>query len=604
MAGKAMTVAGAARWVMLGALFAVPFLPLCLHPALYFPYVTGRGFAFRLLIETAFAAWLVLAAADPAYRPRGSWIGLLLVLFVGWLAVCNLASLNPHRAFWGGLERMEGWITLVHLLAFFVVAGAALGAEDLWRRWWLAFVAGSALVCGYGLLQLAGLAPISRDPTRIDALFGNPEFLAGYLLFALAATLWLALGSDGRPLRPAPRLGLLALAALQAVILLASGTRGAVVALAAGAAFGLAAWAATSGRGGRLAAAAMLGIGIAGASAVVAVRDSPLVAQNPVLARLTHMGAEALSARFSLWRMAWDGVQARPVLGWGQEGFVHVFNRFYDPAFAAQEPWFDRAHSIYLDVLVAAGLPGLGLFLALVLAGAYGLWRAPWPRPARIALLGGLVAYAVQGLVVFDSLMTYVPLVALLAMAHATRARPLPAASAPSLPPRLTAPLALLVLLVGGWALNAPTLLASGDLVRALSPSDGGPMRLGELKHAVDRRGFASQEVREKLVKAAAMVARTPGAQQSEGQAFIDYAIGEAEQELAAHPHEARLRFELARLYRDTGRLDDARREIEAALAEAPRNPALLREAGRAGVSPPAPAADGSRRPPGRSPRS
>ena len=58
-----------ARWVALGALFLLPFTPLVVVDTYFFPFITGKAFYLRTLIEIAFVAWVVLALMDKAYRP-------------------------------------------------------------------------------------------------------------------------------------------------------------------------------------------------------------------------------------------------------------------------------------------------------------------------------------------------------------------------------------------------------------------------------------------------------------------------------------------------------------------------------------------------------
>lgn len=570
---------GVVRWITLGALFAAPFIVLVVDPSLLFPYVAARGFGFRMLAEVAFVGLALLALADPRYRPPRSPIAVLFGIFVGWMALADAFAVDPHTAFWGNLERMEGWASLAHLFAFFVAAAGVLGAERLWRRWWLTFAAASAMVCGYGLLQLAGLARVARESTRIDALSGNPEFLGGYLLFAIAATVWLAGELHGRLWR----LGLFALAGLQVFVLLQSGTRGALVGLVAAILLCGLAGAALAGRPGRwLALAGLAGVGGLGAG-LVWLRATGIFADHPILGRYVHMGGGDLETRFSLWRMAWEGFLARPLTGWGHEGYKHVFNGFYEPALAAQEPWFDRAHNLYLDALVAGGAPALGLFIALLVAAAVSIWRAPFTRAGRLALLGGLAAYAVQGLVVFDSLMTYLPLAALLAMVHAAR----PAMEPAPLPRRIgwrVVSGAAAALAATAWLVNGPTAQASRNVVRALAPADGGPVRLGYLRRAADAPGFAAAEVRQRLARTAIVVAGAADAPEPDRTLFLDYAIAEARRGLDDAPHDVVLRLELARLYRALGLEDEARAQIAAALADAPRNPQLLEARSRLAV--------------------
>src|SRR5687767_14284643 len=104
-----------ARWIALGALFLVPLTPLIVANSFFFPFITGKAFYFRIVIEIAVVAWVVLAVLDAEYRPRFSWIGAAVVGFVAWMFIANLFAIDVPKAFWSNFERMEGWVLLVHL---------------------------------------------------------------------------------------------------------------------------------------------------------------------------------------------------------------------------------------------------------------------------------------------------------------------------------------------------------------------------------------------------------------------------------------------------------------------------------------------------------
>ena len=50
--------------VVIAGLFAVPFLTLYVENDYFFPFITGKNFWFRILVDISFAAWVILAFAD------------------------------------------------------------------------------------------------------------------------------------------------------------------------------------------------------------------------------------------------------------------------------------------------------------------------------------------------------------------------------------------------------------------------------------------------------------------------------------------------------------------------------------------------------------
>src|SRR3989338_6484356 len=202
-----------ARWVALGALFLIPLAPLIVANSYFFPFITGKAFYLRILIEIAVAAWAILALLDKEYRPRFSLVGAAVVAFVVWMFVADAFAPNAVKAFWSNFERMEGWVLLVHLLGFFFAASAVLRVEKKWRAWFLASLGVSVVLSGYALPQLNGSLAIHQGSTRIDASLGNSAYLAIYFLFSVFIALWLALTES----HPWLKWSLIALAVIEVV---------------------------------------------------------------------------------------------------------------------------------------------------------------------------------------------------------------------------------------------------------------------------------------------------------------------------------------------------------------------------------------------------
>lgn len=569
-----------ARWVVLVPLFIIPFIPLYVANDLFFPFITGKGFAFRILMEIAFTGWVILALADKNYRPRFSWTFVLYGAFIAWMLVADLLGVNPHKALWSNFERMEGWVTLIHVFLFFVVSGAVLTADKLWRKWWLTFIAASALLTAYCLIQVSGGAPIHQGGVRVDGTFGNAAYLAAYLLFATAITVWQALESKGWL-----RWTLIALAFAHVVIIFLSATRGAILGLIAAALVGAFLFAFESGKRERkIALGVLIGILVLAGGFFLA-RDTAFVKGDPTLSRISAIGPSDLTVRFTLWSMALEGVAERPITGWGQEGFNQIFNKHYRPSLFAQEPWFDRAHNAFLDWLVAGGIPGFLLFLATFAMGVIALYRGNASRPERILLVTALVAYAVQAMVVFDNIFTYIPLAAILAMAHAASARPWPTLDAPRTLTDSEAQVAVPVIVVLGlimlWFVNVPNITAASQLVRAITVRGSNiTQNITLFKQAIDQNSFGNQEIREQLTSFATAVAGAQG-HPSEGLTqLMTYALGEMSKEVEKQPNDARLRLQLAVGYRSAGDFGNALKQIQAALDLSPKKQNTLLEQG------------------------
>lgn len=584
-----------ARWAVLVPLFAIPFLALYVSGHMYFPFIAGKHFIFRALVEVAFMGYVVLALADRRYRPQFSWVLASFALLVLWALIADLFSVNPHKALWSNFERMDGWVTLIHVFALFLVSGPVLSIGKLWRKWWMTLVGAGGLVTLHAMIQFfcignaCGAAgrffAVHQSATRLDATLGNSEYLAGFLLLAIGITLWQAFGTKAGKSVLNLRNSLFVLVVVQVIVLFGTGTRGTFVALIIAAVLGGLLWLYELGARGRKGALVFLAAVIVLIMGFYAVRNTAFIQESPNLSRFATITVSSLDTRFKIWDMAVEGAKERPLTGWGHEGFNYVFNGHYDPSLYGQESWFDRAHNIYLDWLVTGGVPALLLFLLLGGSALVAVYRARQLKAwERVLILSTLMVYAIQGLAVFDNLFTYIPIAMLLAYAHMLRSRPIPVLE--RLPEvrgipldAAVAPAALIIALLLAYMVNVPTYAAGTDLIRGLTPRGIIETRLGYFKSALGHNPFATQEIREQLLSFAGQVAGSDAPPTVKAEAF-SFASSEMEKELARAPGDARLHMLYASFLRTAGRHDEAREASAKARELSPLKQGIIIEQG------------------------
>lgn len=562
-----------ARWVALGALFLIPLTPLIVANSLFFPFITGKAFYFRILVEMLVVAWGALAFLDKAYRPRFSYVSAAVLAFLLWMFVADLFAINVAKAFWSNFERMEGWVLLVHIAGFFFAASAVLRVEKRWRQWFLVSLAVSVVITLYAFFQLVDPTdfPIHQGATRIDATLGNSAYLAIYFLFNTFIALWLALTEKQVWLKWA----LFALATVEGIFIFFTETRGTTWGLIG--ALGLAAFltALTAGKRARRSAIAGLLILIVLAGGLLAARQSSFVQGNHVLARVSSVSLADLQTRFTIWHMAWEGFLARPVTGYGQEGFSYVFDRYYDPSLYTQEPWFDRAHNAFIDWLVAGGAPAFLLYLSLFGSALWLLWRSSeLSRAERIALTGALVGYAIHNLFVFDNLYSYVYFFAILALIDSQVARPLKAFERwpeldASMGTTYVLPLATITAVLVVWFVNVQDIAVASELSSAITASSS-TSAIAMFEDLVVHPGHEAQEIREQLVAFESGIVQDQNATNEEKQQVVTLTIGEMKKQVASHPLDTREQLQLAYAYRAAGDSPDALTQVLSAGALSP----------------------------------
>lgn len=573
------------RYAIFAGLFGILFIPFIVSGNFFFPFITGKAFTFRIVVEIIFALWLILALRDVSVRPRGSILLYVLLAFIASLGISTLLAENPHKSFWSNFERMEGYISLLHFGAYFLVASSMLQTQKIWRAFWNTSIGISTLLALYGVFQLAGVFTINQGGVRVDATFGNASYLAVYMLFHFFLTL-IAL-VDWKPKRHVQTLYGVALV-LQALMIFYTATRGSILGTIGGLFLsGIIFIIFSKGQKILRRAGAALAIFILALSGgFIAIKDSDFVQNNQVLTRIASISLEEGQTRFTIWGMAWQGFLERPVFGWGQENFNYIFNKYYEPSLYAQEPWFDRAHNIFFDWLVSGGIVGFLLYLALFFVALWYLWKPSnnFSIGEKSLIMGLLAGYGFHNLFVFDNLMSYVLFLSLLAYlavrnqketsqkgktVHGTNFW---AASG------VVTVLAVVVIYVA----NVPGMARASGIIDAIRPYEIGlTQNFEEFKEIISPSGLGRQEAHEQLVQFAAQIRSQNLAQLSSAQFKEEVALftlDAFQKEIERAPNDARLRVFYASYARQLGLYDLAEEHIEKGSEFSPKKQSILFE--------------------------
>jgi len=556
------------RYLIIGGIFLTPFIPFIVANSMFFPFITGKNFVFRILVEILFASWFILALKNSSYRPTFSWLAISVAAFVGIIALADIFGENPTKSFWSNFERMEGLVTLIHLLMYFIVMGTVLNTQKLWTWFFNTSIVASVIMGFYGFLQLSGEFIINQGGDRLDGRFGNATYLAVYMLFHVFITAILLLRWRGGNLVRFLYGGAII---IQLINLYATATRGAILGLI----------------GGTILSALLIiffekerpklrkvGIGIlAGMLLIVggflAAKDSSFVNQSPVLSRFSSISLTegTVSARFQIWSMALSGVKEHPILGWGQENFNLVFNKYYNPSMYAQEPWFDRVHNIVLDWMIAGGMLGFLAYISIPLAFLYYLWFGKTDSLSTLdkSLFTGMLAgYGFHNLFVFDNITSYILFFSFAAYIYALT-RPQVSESSvfgrdidSGLIDRLAIPFVVIVFIFSIYAVNTKGILTATTLLNGLRQHEGGPAEnIAYFKKALAYESLGQQEIREQLAQGATRVT-TQEIDESIKQEFFTLAVDELQKHIEFSPNDARIELFLASVLDNYQQYDEA----------------------------------------------
>lgn len=337
-------------------------------------------------------------------------VATLLVAYglLRWLTTAR--SLLPAWSLWGDPAWGNGlWLTL---------AGVAL--FELARRWFVtperrahaiaALLMASSLVATYGLLQYAGLDPLTPPPVfRAFSTLAHANLLAAYLAMTLPLTAARLLNRREHSL-PLSAFSL----ALQLTCLVVTYSRAGWLAALTGLAVTLIAWAWSAGRR-RLALSVLAvgGVGLALLFGLSRLPPLPESAPHPLqtLTSLFRWTGATAQIRLLGWRAGLEAWRARPLLGYGPATSRPVLEWFARPElapFGGPPALGGRPHNVYLEIALESGGIGLALFLGLLAALLMPLLRAlprgdAATRALRAGILGALSANLVTYFFSFES---------------------------------------------------------------------------------------------------------------------------------------------------------------------------------------------------------
>ena len=582
------------QWLVFAGCAAVLFLPLVVSDSMFFPFITGKNFWFRIIVEVTLAAWVLLALYDPQYRPRFSWLlpttgALLVVMFFA-----NLLGELPAKSFWSNYERMDGYVTLVHFVGYFIVLGSVLSNKVIivfgkkttgWYLFFCTALVAAVLVTYTGLSQFLGWSETTMG-SRINGTLGNAAYMAIYMLFNVFIALWVLVHTKAR----AGQVVCAFLAALFAWVLFLTATRGTLLGLAGGTVLG-GLYIVLLNRDNLLVRRVSLGmitlIVIAGGT-LFTFKDTAVVQDSVALQRATAINLSELDIRITIWQLALNGIEERPVLGWGQGNFNFIFNEFYNPNLGGRaEEWYDRGHNVFIDWLSVGGVLGLIAYLSIwAVLAYYVLWsplRTRFSVIERGLLLGILAGYFIHNLVVFDNIVSYIFFAIVLALIHSRMSEGAPTwpkqAFNPMLVTQVVAPIVLVVTALTVYFVNVPSMQAATDLIKAFRASDP-TVRLEEFQSALNRGGFAQQEITEQFAQEALDVARNEALDAAVRDRFLVAAEAELKNLIAAKPTDARVYVFATGFYRGLNQLDAARANAQLALQYTPNKPSVVMEQG------------------------
>lgn len=401
-----------AYWMLL---LTIVIVPLAMVPGLQFFDVTPKLLA---LVGGACLVWIALAAANrvPMLRQEQAVYFCLLAALALIGVLATIFSRDAVLSLAGSEGRRIGLPAWLASLALAAAVPAVAGQEPHRRRLLLAAMT-LAGVAGavYGIAQYGGFDPWINSAlyrsgqgeglvVRPPSTFGHANYFAIFTLSAMFCAVGLALSASTQRARRgwATAAGIL----LMAVVI--SGSRAAWL----GAVAGIVALTVRGARRRPLLVGALAATLLA-LLFVVSPWGRPI--QNRVGSSFDDPG---FAARVLVWRDSLHLIAAHPLLGAGPDLYQIAFPPVQSTELArlAPDQYAESPHNIFLDSLVAFGVPGGLLFVALVVMALLSYARSSRTETLDAGLLAALVAGLVAQQFSGETISTRLALLTLVAL--------------------------------------------------------------------------------------------------------------------------------------------------------------------------------------------
>jgi len=414
--------------LLLSVIAIVPFLKTA---SLYFPYVSGKVYVFRLLVMLAFFFWVWLILRERDYRPNFKNILIMsVVLFFLAQVFVSFFGVDTLYSFFSSIERADGVLQYGFWVLYFLLLISIFRKRQDWKMFFSVFVIAAVLVSAYSWLNYG-------SQVQLFGVFGNPAYFAAFLLFAIGFSLLIF----ERRFFSSRFINIffLVAAGFFVLTLIFTQIRGAYAGFVAGVfLFSLLSVLFLRKENKKLAICCgiVLLLGLISTALLFAAKETDFVKSRELLSRVTEVtdvwGSASVRERLLNWNIALKAFKERPVFGYGPENFGSAANKYYDYRIGRGEPWFDRAHNNPIEILATGGIVLFSFYLFWLAAVFYIIFKIARAKKVNFLLPPSLslgrekkvlsfilasifLAYFLQGFFLFDLLAVYLGLFPFLA---------------------------------------------------------------------------------------------------------------------------------------------------------------------------------------------
>ena len=403
------------KWVYLVGFFLILALPLLSLPPWFSPPDWGKTIVFKIILSILIFAflWQTLSKKQVSFKtslPFWLLVALFLIYFL-----TTIFSLDPYFSFFGNPYRAGGFLNFAFYIIFAILVFFILKESD-WQKIWDFEIITGILVSLIAVFQWKGILKgiVITYENRPPATVGNPIFLAIYLLLLI----FMALSFGIKEKKLNKKIFYFLSIFIFIFVIFLTYTRATYLGLAAGFLYFLFFYPKRLALV-KISFLIILILGVIGVYYLSTQSNIPsFIEKNRLLkGAVSRISIETIlkDPRFSAWKVSWQALKAKPLLGYGPENFSIGFDKYYDPSlpYITKEwgSWWDRAHNFIFDISLQAGIFALIIYLLLFGVIFWQLQKLKKDSGEKIIIYHGIqttfLAYLVANFFSFDSFSTY-----------------------------------------------------------------------------------------------------------------------------------------------------------------------------------------------------
>lgn len=385
------------------------FTPLFVSDSFFFPFISLKNFIFRFLVLLLTLLVSYNFFVDGKIGGKKNYIWYAWLIFLGVQILATIFGVNPYHSFWGNYERMDGLLNIIFLTLYFWVLISTLKTRNNWLWFFKISLFSSWCVMFFMFLHRFG---IQGSFFSNASTIGNTAFLGSYLMINFFITAIIHYLDKSKKIRIFCVVTALALV----ISILLNASRGSILGLL----LGIFVWAMfyswSQSKKIKYIFFSCIFLTILFGGLVINQKNSSWVQNTLFLKRLASISRSDFSTnnRLLTWQVTYQAFKDRPLLGYGPENIIYGINKYYNPDITEQ--WFDKAHSFIFDYLGNSGIFGLLAYLFIFVAAGFSLWKLKNKDfYLSIIILALIIAYLFSNLFVFDTINTWILVIAALA---------------------------------------------------------------------------------------------------------------------------------------------------------------------------------------------